>query len=102
MSGELKQTSKLSPALGVAMALFFSARNLGYISGGAFNPAIGFGIDCVDAMNHDGDRLEETWIYFVGPLLGAAGSILFCLLLRPACLDLYEKDQNMITEEQAD
>jgi aquaporin Z len=92
MTGELRQTSKLSPGLGVGTTLFLIARSIGYVSGGAYNPAVGFGIDCVDAMNNDGDRFEGTWIYFLGPLLGGVLAVLFCLLLRPACLKLYGKE----------
>jgi glycerol uptake facilitator-like aquaporin len=50
---------------------------MGYISGGGYNPAVGFGIDVVDAMNNDGDRLEGAWIYFIGPFLGSVLAVAF-------------------------
>jgi hypothetical protein len=67
---------------------------MGHISGGAYNSAVGFGIDVVDAMKNDSDRLNGAWIYFVGPFLGGIAAVLFCLLLRPACLKLYGKEQD--------
>jgi hypothetical protein len=82
--GEIKNTTKLSPALSVATTLTMIALAVGYISGGAFNPAVGFGIDIVDACNHDGDRFENTWIYFLGPLMGGMLAPLGLFLFRPA------------------
>lgn len=43
----------------------------GPISGGAFNPAVGFGATLGSALFASGDW-SDLWIYFVGPLLGAA------------------------------
>jgi glycerol uptake facilitator-like aquaporin len=57
---------------------------MGYISGGGFNPAIAFAIDVIDSMNNESDRLEGTWIYFIGPLIGSVFAVAFCLILRPA------------------
>jgi aquaporin Z len=43
----------------------------GSISGGAFNPAVGFGTIVVDAINNkESHGFGNLWIYFVGPLLG--------------------------------
>jgi len=44
------------------------------LSGGAFNPAVGFGPVLVDIMNGNDDHPDKehpAWIYWVGPLLGA-------------------------------
>jgi hypothetical protein len=92
MTGEIKATSKLSPGLGVGTALFLIARSIGYISGGAFNPAIGFGIDLVDTIDHDSDQLDMVYIYFIGPFIGGILATGFCLLLRPAALKVYGKE----------
>jgi aquaporin Z len=45
----------------------------GPLSGGAFNPAVGFGPIVVDTIFGDG-TLKDLWIYVVGPLIGAAGA----------------------------
>jgi aquaporin Z len=44
---------------------------VGPLSGGAFNPAVGFGPILVHSVFADG-TLGDLWIYIVGPLLGAA------------------------------
>ena len=44
----------------------------GPLSGGAFNPAVGFGPIVVHSIFADG-TLGDLWIYVVGPLIGAAG-----------------------------
>jgi aquaporin Z len=43
----------------------------GHISGGAFNPAVGFGATVGAALFHGGSW-ADLWLYIVGPLLGAA------------------------------
>jgi len=43
----------------------------GPISGGAFNPAVGFGPILVDSLFGEGS-LANMWIYWVGPLAGGA------------------------------
>jgi aquaporin Z len=43
----------------------------GPISGGAFNPAVGFGPSLVNSMLAGGG-LADLWLYLVGPFLGAA------------------------------
>jgi hypothetical protein len=55
-------------------------------------------------MNNDGDRLEGAWIYFIGPFLGSVLAVAFWLLLRPAWLKLYGKEEDLAAvadEEQA-
>jgi len=44
----------------------------GPISGGAFNPAVGFGPILVDALFGDGGSLGGLWVYLVAPTLGGA------------------------------
>jgi aquaporin Z len=43
----------------------------GGISGGAFNPAVGFGPALIDALN-GGQSMHHLWIYLVGPFAGGA------------------------------
>ncbi len=43
----------------------------GPISGGAFNPAVGFGATLGSAMFTSGNW-SDLWLYIVGPLIGAA------------------------------
>jgi aquaporin Z len=45
----------------------------GPLSGGAFNPGVGFGPILVHSIFADG-TLGDLWIYVVGPLIGAAGA----------------------------
>ncbi|MGH7579049.1 MAG: MIP/aquaporin family protein [Gemmatimonadales bacterium] len=45
----------------------------GSLSGGAFNPGVGFGPILVHSLLGDG-TLGNLWIYIVGPLLGGVGA----------------------------
>lgn len=45
----------------------------GPLTGGAFNPAVGFGPIVVHRLFADG-TLGDLWLYWVGPLLGAAAA----------------------------
>lgn len=52
----------------------------GYVSGGALNPAILLGLNFSDAIAHgDITRLEYTWIYLIGGVLGglSAGGLFY-------------------------
>jgi len=57
--------------LAIGFTVVAGAYSVGPISGGAFNPAIGFGPPMVDAFNHGAERLKYMWIYWLGPLLGS-------------------------------
>jgi len=56
---------------GVAIGFIVTvgAACVGSISGGAFNPAVGIGPNIFAAFM--GDNVLHTWIYIVGPCLGA-------------------------------
>jgi aquaporin Z len=57
--------------LAIGFTVAAGAFTVGPISGAAFNPAIGFGATAAAALfDHSG--WSDLWIYFVGPLLGAA------------------------------
>jgi aquaporin Z len=56
--------------LAIGFTVVAAATTVGGISGGAFNPAVGFGPVIVDVMHHGADD-HPAWIYWVGPLLGA-------------------------------
>lgn len=66
----------------IGMTVLFSAYSCGPISGGAFNPAVGFGLTCV----HGG--WDHVYLYFIGPLFGGA---LASLLFWVACPDEFPR-----------
>lgn len=56
--------------LAIGFTIVVAAFAGGPLSGGAFNPAVGFGPILVHTMLGDG-TLGNLWIYLAGPLLGA-------------------------------
>ncbi len=58
--------------LAIGFTIVVAAYAGGPLSGGAFNPAVGFGPILVHSIFADG-TLGDIWIYVVGPLIGAAG-----------------------------
>jgi aquaporin Z len=58
--------------LAIGFTIVVAAYAGGPLSGGAFNPAVGFGPILVHSIFADG-TLGDLWIYLVGPLIGAAG-----------------------------
>lgn len=66
---KLEGNSFFGLAIGFTVGAFAFA--FGPISGGAFNPAVGFGPLIVDAIStRDIDQLEWMWVYWTAPLLG--------------------------------
>jgi len=65
--------------LAIGFTVLSGIVSVGYVSGGAFNPAILMGLNIVDALDKGLlNRLEFTWIYLVGGFLGGAtAGILF-------------------------
>jgi aquaporin Z len=59
--------------LAIGFTIVVAAYAGGPLSGGAFNPAVGFGPILVHSVFADGE-LGDLWIYIVGPLIGAAGA----------------------------
>lgn len=57
--------------LAIGFTVAAGAFAVGPISGGAFNPAVGFGATAGAAL-FAGGGWSDLWLYFVGPLLGAA------------------------------
>ncbi|MDF2776255.1 MAG: porin [Geminicoccaceae bacterium] len=57
--------------LAIGFTIVVAAFAGGPISGGAFNPAVGFGPIVVDALI-SGGSLANLWIYLVAPLIGGA------------------------------
>ncbi|MDX2193381.1 MAG: aquaporin [Gemmatimonadales bacterium] len=53
--------------LAIGMTVIGAAWTMGGISGGAFNPAVGTALSTAG-----GDGFSDAWIYWVGPLAGAA------------------------------
>jgi aquaporin Z len=58
--------------LAIGFTIVVAAYAGGPLSGGAFNPAVGFGPILVHSVFADG-TLGDLWIYVAGPLIGAAG-----------------------------
>ncbi|MFI5283610.1 MAG: MIP/aquaporin family protein [Candidatus Dormibacterales bacterium] len=57
--------------LAIGLTVAAGAFAVGPISGAAFNPAVGFGATTVAALSGHGGW-ADLWLYFVGPLAGAA------------------------------
>jgi aquaporin Z len=57
--------------LAIGMTVAVGAFAVGPISGGVFNPAVGFGAAVVDAFGGH-STWSNLWLYVVGPLAGAA------------------------------
>ncbi len=57
--------------LAIGFTVATGAFAAGGISGGAFNPAVGFGPILVDTLN-GGHSMSHLWLYIVGPFLGGA------------------------------
>ncbi len=57
--------------LAIGFTIVVAAFTAGPISGGAFNPAVGFGATLGGAL-YAGGSWTDLWIYVVGPLLGGA------------------------------
>ena len=53
----------------ISMALTAGDWAIGKITGGCFNPAIGFGINIVNYARK-GSHIGHTWIYILAPMLG--------------------------------
>jgi aquaporin Z len=59
--------------LAIGFTIVVAAFAGGPLSGGAFNPGVGFGPILVHRLFADG-TMGDLWIYIVGPLIGAVGS----------------------------
>lgn len=57
--------------LAIGFTIVFAAFAGGWISGGAFNPAVGTGPNVINAL-FGGGSWGNIWIYYVGPLIGGA------------------------------
>lgn len=65
--------------LAIGFTIVAAAFAGGWISGGAFNPAVGIGATVGKAI-FDSGTFDQVWVYIVGPLLGGAlGSVLFSI-----------------------
>ncbi len=63
--------------LAIGFTIVVAAFAGGWVSGGAFNPAVGTGPTVIHAM-FGGGSLANLWIYFVGPLTGGVlASVVF-------------------------
>ncbi len=77
VSEKTKGNSYYGAAIGFTVAAAATAG--GWISGGAFNPAVGIGPTLVKALS-DGGAWSHMWLHIVGPLVGgAAAAVVFGL-----------------------
>tara|TARA_B100000401_G_scaffold231035_1_gene156376 strand:- start:52 stop:666 length:615 start_codon:yes stop_codon:yes gene_type:complete len=54
----------------IGFTVMASAYCVGGVSGGAFNPAVGFGPALLDMISGTGKDFLYIWIYIIGPILG--------------------------------
>jgi aquaporin Z len=64
--------------LAIGFTVMVGALVVGPLTGGAFNPAVGFGPVVIDSMLGDGG-LSNLWVYLIGP---SAGGLLAGLVYR--------------------
>ena len=76
--------------LAIGFTIVVAAFAGGPISGGAFNPAVGFGPIVVDALLGTGS-FANLWIYLVAPLAGGALAAGVFGLQEPAPISLHAK-----------
>jgi aquaporin Z len=60
--------------LAIGLTVLAGVYAVGGVSGGAFNPAVGFGPILVDTLAGDG-TFQNLWYYVVGPIVGAAAAV---------------------------
>lgn len=60
--------------MAVCVTVLAGAAAVQPISGGCFNPAVGFALDFVSLVNDNNDSFRNQWIYWVGPLGGAVAA----------------------------
>ncbi len=68
--------------LAIGSVVFVGASAVGAISGGAFNPAVGFGLAVSGAFTWG-----SLWLYFVAPVVGGALAALLFRVLNPHDLE---------------
>jgi aquaporin Z len=76
----------------IAMAITAGDWAIGKVTGGCFNPAIGFGINIINYAKN-GSHLDHTWIYILAPLLGG---VLAAFISR-IFIDEYEEQKKKAT-----
>ena len=86
--------SKLVAGLCVISTILSGALCIGPISGGAFNPAVAFGVSLLDVMRTGAD-FKHWWIYLLAPLM--AGGIGGCLV-HVFSLELGHKQKGTLEE----
>ena len=69
-----KTTGNQYYGLAIGFTVVVAAFAGGGVSGGAFNPAVGFGPTLIYTIFGHG-TMRELWIYIVGPFLGALASV---------------------------
>jgi glycerol uptake facilitator-like aquaporin len=67
----------------VTMVIFANIHNYTNISGACMNPAVGIGVNVVDAMKHGHERVQHLYIYIFGPLTASIVATLLYLAIDP-------------------
>ena len=68
--------------LAIGFTVLAGAVAVGGISGGAFNPAVGTGPILINALM-GGGSMEDLWLYWVGPMAGAAAAAVVFKIQHP-------------------
>jgi len=90
-----KKTDKNSYfGLAIGVTVLVGVKTIGPISGGVFNPAVGFGL-IVNALWYQSQTLRYLWIYLTAPFLGAFFGFVTFKLQHPLEFDLTATDPEM-------
>lgn len=95
------QKSNFYYGMGMGMAIAAGSAAVSSISGGCFNPAIATGLQAAKCFSSDCEALKTFWIYWVGPIIGAAvAAFFFSQIAQPEESSvLVLKDSNVIPVE---
>eukprot|EP00457_Paulinella_chromatophora_P007510 gb/GEZN01007533.1/.p1 GENE.gb/GEZN01007533.1/~~gb/GEZN01007533.1/.p1 ORF type:complete len:282 (-),score=27.15 gb/GEZN01007533.1/:635-1480(-) len=69
--------------MAIGFTLFTGAVAVGDVSGGVFNPAVGFGPIIMNAIVHGKENFSSIWIYFLAPLFGSAVAVATFRITNP-------------------
>lgn len=96
-----QQKSNFYYGMGMGMAIAAGSAAVSSISGGCFNPAIATGLQAAKCFSGDCSALQVFWIYWVGPIIGAAvAALFFSQIAQPEESSvLLLKDSNVIPAE---
>jgi len=86
--------------LAIGFSVTSGAVAVGDVSGGVFNPAVGFGPIVINSWNNGSQNFQHIWIYFLAPLAGAAlAALVFRLTNHQKEFEVPSNIQNLDEEE---